>query len=242
MKKILLPPATRTIENGDIESKPRLTAKVVEIPKLRVRQIEVEIIGVSPLIIHAWSAKAVRMMLDKQMGVASSGRQKRDPLNDFKESLYYLPDQKGFGIPGGALKAAIVTAANDVSMKMTECKRAVHVVGDLIPIIAPPLQKSSYSDWDKKHEKELVWHHERGASMRQDLVRLESGVADVRFRGEFKVWSAKALIEFNEAVLSPDQLVNLVSSAGYGSGLLENRPSAPVCRSGECGRFKVKTD
>jgi len=241
MKKVVLTPTTRAPDNVEI-AQPRLIAKIVNIPKLRVRQIEVEIIGVTALIIHAWAAKAVRMMLDKQLGVATSGRVKRDPLNDFTESMYYLPDKKGFGIPGGALKAAIVTSANDVSLKMTECKRAVHVCGDLIPIIAPPLPESSYSDWDKKYEKEIAWHHEHGASMRQDLVRLESGVADIRFRGEFKTWSAKALVEFNEAVLSAEQLVNLISAAGYGSGLLENRPSAPVCRSGENGRFRVKTD
>lgn len=214
-------------------------ATAIHIPKLRYRVLHITVESKTPLIVHAWSAKAVRMMLDKQMGIPSAGREKKDPFQDFKESLYYLPDNKGLGMPAPCFKAAIVTAANDVEMKMTEIKRNCHVNSYLVPINAPPVQEKDFSEWDKKYLKDLKWHHEHGAHIRMDLVRLESGVADVRFRGEFLQWSCDLEIEFNEAIISPAQLTNLVQAAGQ-SGIGEWRPSSPNVRSGEFGRFFIK--
>jgi hypothetical protein len=241
MKKAVLLPSSRATDNGEsADTKTKLTAKMVEIPKLRVRQIEIEIVGISPIIIHAWSAKAIAMMLDKQLGKPSSGRTKRDPLEDFKQACYYLPDKQGLAFTAASLKACLVTAANDVSLKQTETRRAIHVCGEFIKIIAPPLDEKRYTEWDIKLKKELKWYHDLGCSMRQDLVRLESGVADLRFRPMFPVWSAKALLEYNESMMTAGQVTNLANAAGYGAGLCENRPSAPTCKSGEFGRFKVK--
>lgn len=216
------------------------TAQAVTIPKLRIRTIHITVEGKTPLIIHAWSAKAIRMMLDKQMGIPSAGKQKKDPLQDFKDSLYYLPENKGFGIPAPAFKAAIVTGSNDVEEKMTEIKRNVHVNSYLVPIIAPPLAAENWTDWDREYERDLAPFHEKGVQMRMDLVRLETGVADIHFRGCFPIWSCDLEIEFNESVVSPAQLTNLVQAAGQG-GVGEWRPTAPKCRSGEFGRFTIKT-
>lgn len=216
-----------------------LPSKEVSIPQLQIETIHVTLKGKSPLIVHAWSAKAVKMMLDKQMGIASSGREKKDPLKDFRESLYYLPDNQGLGLPSPAFKASIVSGANDVEMKMTEVKRCVHVSFYTTKIIAPSLDRSLYTEWDTKYEKEIQKEHNWGCSMRQDLVRLESGVADIRFRGCFPIWEAVLQVEFNKKVLTAAQVVNLFQSAGFGCGVGEWRPSAPECRSGEYGRFEV---
>lgn len=168
----------RLAGNGDA-----ISSTHISIPKLCYRVMQIEVESKTPLIVHAWSAKAVKMMLDKQIGEASEGKEPKDPLRDFKESLYYLPENAGFGLPAPSFKAAIVTAANDVEMRMTEVKRNVHVNSYLVPIIAPPLAESDWTDWDKKYTTELEWHHKHGAQMRMDMVRLASGVADIRFRG-----------------------------------------------------------
>ena len=227
----------RLIEQGNGDSHVQATS--VTIPKLRYRTMHITVVSKTALIVHAWSAKAVRMMLDKQMGIPTAGREKKDPLQDFQQSLYYLPDKKGFGIPAPSFKAALVTAANDVELKQTETKRNVHVNSYLVPIIAPPLDKSNWTDWDTKYEKELEFEHSQGVQMRMDLVRLESGVADIRFRGCFPLWKCDLEIEFNEAVISAAQLTNLVQAAGQ-SGIGEWRPSSPNVKSGEFGRFAVQ--
>lgn len=211
----------------------------ISIPKLCYRIMHIEIESKTPLIVHAWSSKAVKMMLDKQIGEGCEGKKAKDPLQDFKDSLYYLPDNAGFGIPAPAFKAAIVTSANDVELKMTEVKRNVHVNSYLVPIIAPPLPESDYTDWDRKYEKEIAFHHKHGAQMRMDMVRLASGVADIRFRGCFPKWNCVIEIEYNERVVRPAELVNLVQAAGNG-GVCEWRPSSPNVKSGEFGRFGIK--
>lgn len=218
---------------------PDAAALAVQIPKLLYQTIEITVEGISPLICHAWGSKAIKMMLGKQMGEPSPGREKKDPLQDFKDSLYYLPDNAGLGLPAPSFKAAIVTGANEVEMKMTEIKRTIHVSSYTVPIIAPPLDKSMWTDWDHKYEKDLEKWHNWGCSMRMDLVRLQTGVADIRFRGSFPVWKCKLAVEFNSRSLTAEQVVNLVQSAGKGCGVGEWRPSAPECRSGEFGRFAV---
>jgi len=212
----------------------------VIIPKMVYKTIQIVVRGKSPLIVHAWSAKAIRMMLDKQMGVASPGRDKKDPLQDFKESLYFLPDNKGLGVPAPMFKACVVSGANDVEMKMTEIKRCIHVQSYTVPVIAPPLDRQHWTEWDVKLEKDLEQYHNWGCSMRQDLVRLDSGVADIRFRGCFPVWKCALEVDYNTKVLTTEQVVNLFQSGGLGCGIGEWRPSAPVCRSGEFGRFEVE--
>lgn len=218
-----------------------IPSAAITIPKLDVQTIHVNIVGKSPLIVHAWNPKAVRMMLDKQTKTASKGREAKDPLSDLKGSLYYLPDKAGFGVPAPSFKAAIVSAANDVDMKMTEIKRGLHVNSYLVPIIAPPLAKEHWTEFDEQYKDKLTFEHEHGCQMRMDMVRLESGVADIRFRGCFPIWKAMLEVEFNQAVLSAEQVVNLISAAGYGCGIGEWRPSSPNVRSGEFGRFTVET-
>jgi hypothetical protein len=71
--------------------------------------IELHLEGTSPLITHAWSEKAKKMMLDKQMGKASKGKEKKDPVADYESSFYRLPTGAP-GMPILGIKAAAVTA------------------------------------------------------------------------------------------------------------------------------------
>jgi hypothetical protein len=225
--------------NGSETSAENISAKHIQIKQLHYRILKIEVVGRTSLIIHAWSAKAIKMMLDNQTGEASAGKEPKDPLRDFKESLYYLPEEKGFGLPAPSFKAAIVNSANDVELAMTEVKRNVHVNDYLVPIIAPPLPETQFTDWDRKYPEELKWHHEHGAQMRMDMVRLANGNADIRFRGCFPTWACNLEIEFNERVVSAAQLANLVQAAGQ-SGVGEWRPSSPKVKSGEYGRFRLR--
>jgi hypothetical protein len=196
---------------------------VVQIPQIKVRQVEIKIVGDSPLIVHAWSAKAIGMMLDKQMKKAKAAKDAKDPWADFTSSLYWLdgaPDkatekqvQSGrFGFPCVAFKAAAVGACRfSENVKMTEARGAFHVVGEMAEIVGP------------------------APKMRQDMVRVGMGTADVRFRGEFDPWSVVLQVAYNEAALSVDQIVNLFNIAGFGVGVGEWRPE----KDGSYGRFHV---
>jgi hypothetical protein len=75
-------------------------------------------------------------------------------------------------------------------------------------------------------------------AMREDMVRLERGVADIRFRAQYWPWSAVLKVEYNAIMLGQEVVVNLVEAAGYG-GIGEWRPSAPKSATGQHGMFQI---
>ena len=225
--------ASRLPETNGDPLTPLITERVQTFD-LDVHKMQITIKGTSPLVVHAWSDKARTMMLDKQKGIASKGKQHKNPVEDFKASLYRLPNNEGFGLPATAIKSAAVTAANDVELKKTEMRRAFHVVGDLVKITAPPITEP-YTQEDTEYMPDIVFEHQHGASMRCDMVRLAMSTADIRFRAQFPKWSVTFVVEYNTRVISKSQLVNLFNVAGFGVGLCEHRPE----KNGSWGRFEV---
>ena len=69
------------------------------------------IVGVSPLICHAWSEKAKREMLSKMVKAVRHVKEERDPEQEFTDSLYRL-ESGGFGFPVTAVKKAIQSQAH----------------------------------------------------------------------------------------------------------------------------------
>jgi hypothetical protein len=184
-----------------------------EVPTLALQVANIRIVGDSPLICHAWSEKAKKQMLDKQMKKAKQGKTAKDPEQDFEESLYPMPGG-GYGFPAVAFKSAMVGACRFADgMKMTEARGAFHIQGEMIAIEGEP-------------------------TPREDMVRVGMGTADIRFRGEFKQWSAVLPIVFNANVISAEQIVNLLTLAGFGVGVGEWRPE----RDGSYGRFLVASE
>src|SRR5580765_7960251 len=73
------------------------------------------LVGVTPLIVHAWSEKAKREMLQKQVKATKGGKQARDPREDFVSSLYEMGAEgkkKLYGFPVTGLKNAILSSAH----------------------------------------------------------------------------------------------------------------------------------
>ncbi len=194
----------------------------IELPRLNVQFMDIVVIGDAPLICHRWSEKATGMMLAKQTGKANAGKEKKKPEADFMDSLYWLterpkadsfdvPAKAKFGFPAVGFKASAISACRYVDgIKMTEVRGAFHIVGDMVEIAGLP-------------------------TMRQDMVRLGGQTADIRFRGEFKSWSAKLTVRLNVNALSAEQVVNLFNVGGFGVGVGEWRPE----RDGSFGLFHV---
>ena len=198
----------------------------VEIPEINLRTMKLTIVGDSSLIVHAWSEKAKKMILDKQMKKATTAKEAKDPWIDFCESLYWLdgmPDKPTeediatarFGFPACGFKAAAVDAGyqQGILAKKTTARGAFHIVGDMVEIKGTP-------------------------TMREDMVRIGMGTADIRYRGEFKEWTAELAIRYNPNVMSAEQIINLINMGGFANGIGEWRPS----KDGSFGTFHVKTD
>lgn len=183
----------------------------INLPQIKINMMDITVVGDSPLICHAWSDKAKKMMLDKQMGKAAHKKEKKDPEQDFHDSLYHLSDG-GYGFPAVGFKSAAVSACRFAEgVKMTEARGAFHVIGDMVEIDGIP-------------------------TPREDMVRVGMGTADIRYRGEFKDWRAVLRVRFNASAMTPEQIVNLFNIAGFGVGVGEWRPE----REGSYGMFHVE--
>jgi hypothetical protein len=192
--------------------------KVITIQSLKLETVTVPIKGIMPLIVHNWSEKAKRQMLEKQMAGKNAPKAKKEPKDphaDYMSSLYPMPSG-GWGFPAPGFKASIVAGCRMFDgLPMTLAKVIIRVNGYLVKI-------------DGEHR------------MREDPVRLETGVADLRYRAEFPEWSATLSITYNANILKVEDVVSLVNAAGMG-GIGEWRPSAPKSLSGTFGTFEVDT-
>lgn len=202
----------------------------IELPALDIGLMEVTLIGDSPLIVHAWSAKAKREMLDKQMKKAKSAKEAKDPVADFEASMYRLADG-GYGFPSVAFKNAAVTAGTSVAgLTKIQARQAFHILGEDADI-AGAFEGS-------KSRVNLVRIEGGSPAMREDMVRVGMGTADLRYRPEFADWWAKVLVRYNTNVLSESQILNLLNVAGFAVGIGEWRPE----KDGQYGLFHVATE
>ncbi len=213
------------VPKGARRSKAKEEADVrgIIIPRPNIRIMRLPIVGTTSLIVHSWSRKAIKMLLDRQQKKAQQAKEARDPDADYEASKY-VGDDGWEGIPAVAFKAAIVGACRQVDgLTMTLAKRLAFIQPD---------------GFSTEQNIELTKIEGR-ARMRQDMVRVASGTADVRFRAEYQKWRATLLIEYNAQVITQEQLINLVSIAGYSEGVGEWRPSAPESATGTHGRWRV---
>jgi hypothetical protein len=79
----------------------------IELPALDIRTMQITIVGDSALICHAWSAKAKRAMLDKQMKKRDKPR--RQNLRKMISAIALYPHPAvGYAFPAVAFKSAAV--------------------------------------------------------------------------------------------------------------------------------------
>lgn len=188
--------------------------KSVEIPALKIDYAEFEIVGTSPLIVHRFGEKAIKMIADKQQK-KSKEREARNPEGEMKDCLYQFKDGVRTGFPAVGFKAALVRAGKMLEYVMKDLQQIIFIVpdeGDLVEIIG---------------EYEL----------RTDMVRVGMGVADIRYRPEYKTWRAKLTVKYNSAQISAEQIAQLIDAAGFGCGIGEWRPEKS--KTGNFGTWQL---
>lgn len=201
---------------GDVKG----TAEV-ELPALKIKRATLSIVGISPLLTHAWDEKSKEQMRAKQQKQAKMAKAAKDPVACFNGAKYL--DLEGRDcVPVLAFKNAIVSASRFIGkeLPMTVLRGALFVRGQTR---------------NAKGEDLIVLEFER-CEMREDMVRVGMGTADMRYRPEYHGWKVKLPIEYNENVVSLAQIVNLVRLAGFSVGICEWRPE----KDGQHGRFDVE--
>jgi len=210
--------------------------EVVEIRPLEIKRVKVRITGDTPLIVHAWSEKAKRQMLEAQMKTTKTkAKEARVPIDDFIQSLYWLegkPEESTeeafaeavkngakWGFPIGAVKQA----GNSAAYRMGWVKNQMALRGSYF-------LQTEYNDMAEI----------KGSipEMREDMVRIGQGSADLRYRGEFKNWYMDMTLEYNASGdMTLEQILNVINAGGYTCGIGEWRPE----KDGSFGKYHIET-
>jgi len=194
-------------------------AEQIQIARIASETISVPIVGTMPLIVHNFSDKSKRQMLDAQQG-RKNPKQVRDPQAEYEAAFYRTKD--GYGFPVTAFKAATTGAARfygkDVSM--TSLRQSIFMHGEIT---------------DK--DPQALVTIDGVPRMREDVVRLggPSRSADLRYRPEFPEWGTTLLVTFVTSSLSRDSVLSLIDAGGLGIGIGEWRPE----RRGEFGTYQI---
>ena len=186
----------------------------VYIKPIKAQTISFGIVGISPLIYHAWSARTKAQLLLTPIERRKQPKEKRDPEAEAAGADYRLPNGKP-AFPLLSLKAAMIEAAHkDLGLDKVSFRKAF-----FLPGVSPCLV-------------ELFADEPR---IREDIVRVGVGSTDVRYRPEYFPWRVTVQGYIDASILTPDDIINLANRAGFGVGVGEWRPQ----RGGENGRFKI---
>lgn len=206
------------------------TTAEISLPPLNLQSMSVTIIGETPLITHAWSQKAKQELLGKHLKKAKQARDAKDPNQDYLDSLYHI-EGGGYGFPSVALKDAMVTACTSVSgITKVAARQAFRVVG------TQALVRGAWPGLTMRQDLVRILGSE--PEMREDMVRIGMGTADIRYRAQFWPWYMSFEVGLNANVLSPEQILNLLNVAGFGVGVGEWRSE----RNGQSGAFRVGSE
>lgn len=188
------------------------------------------LVGDTPLITHAWSEKARRQMLEKQVKAPKAGKEARDPDSDFVASLYEMGDG-GYGFPAMGVKNCILSAAHkDKGVARSNVTTALWLDADMVR--TRPALAGAICDMP------LIRIHGGAPEMREDMVKVGAGLrktATLAYRAQFTVWALKVTGRFNSAVLNSEQLAFLIREAGMAAGIGEWRSE----RRGMFGAFHL---
>ena len=191
-------------------------SNVITLEEMKQSVLTTKIEGVSPLIEHKWSEKALTMLRDKHAGIKVKNREARDPEAEF-HSAYYKCEDGQYGFPAGGIKQCLINAAHkDIGLEKTLLRKSLFIIPD-------------------DTINNLCAFETDDPVMREDIVRIGQGSTDLRYRPELRYWSMIIRMEFDSMSLTQNTILNLVQRAGFGVGLGEWRPE----KGGEYGRFQV---
>ena len=208
--------------------------EVVEIKAINNKQVKIKIVGDTPLIVHAWSEKAKRMMLEAQMKTTKTkAREIRDPYAEFINAMYWItpiceatPDGFDKAVKNGAMWGfpcgSIKIAGNAAAYRNGWVKNQMQLRGSYF-------LRSEYGDLGRIEGDTPI--------MREDMVRIGNGSADLRYRPEYRNWSMNLILEYNaDGEMTLEQILNVINAGGYSVGIGEWRPE----KDGDFGRYHIE--
>ena len=212
------------------------TEEIITIKPLEIQNVKIRIIGDTPLIVHAWSYKAKRELLEKSK---ASKKEPRNPFRDFVNSMYWLDgvDPKNMTeeqydelikagkVRTGFTPGSVKMAGNAAAYRMGWVKNQMALRGSyfLNPVDDP------FGDYAEI----------KGClpAMREDMVKIGMGTADIRWRPMYENWYMDLMLSYNASGnISLDDIFSIINAGGYCVGIGEWRPE----NDGKFGTYHVE--
>ena len=197
-----------------------MSSERIEIDEIASERIRVPIVGTTPLIVHRFSEKAKRKMLDDMQG-RKSLKEPKDPQAEDEQAFYRLATGE-YGLPSVPFKSATIGGCRfyGKSVTMASVRQFLFVRGQagddgqqLTPVTGEP-------------------------HMREDVVTVGRGGHDLRYRPQFDDWTAILEVDYITSALTRGSVLSLINAGGMGVGVGEWRPE----RSGDFGTYRVDPD
>lgn len=219
------------VNHADVAGK--VETLTVTPPKMETLTLKIR--GTAPLVMNRFAHKAMEQMKAKQSAGSQAKKGKQRDAKDFQD-CYEQAKHRGrstdgaewIGIPAPAFRNASIDACRLVGFKMTHAKLGIFVEADGYDIIdGTPLVRIT------KGEPRYVEH----------VVRLESGVADIRPRPMWDSgWEAIVRIRYDAEMFKAGDLANLIARVGAQVGILEGRPCSKNSAGQGWGLFEIVND
>lgn len=195
-----------------------MSEQTIQIDRIDAETLLVPIVGTSPLIVHRFSEKAKKQMLDAMQG-RKTPKEAKDPEAEFQAAFYRLKGDGGYGFPSTAFKQATVGGARfyGKSVTMTSLKQFMFFRGE------------------QGEDGQSLVRLEGEAHMREDVVRIGRGGTSLTYRPEFSEWRTVLTVIFVKSALTRNSVLSLIDAGGMGVGVGEWRPE----RDGDFGTFRV---
>ena len=189
----------------------------IQISEIAAQTISVPILGTTPLIVHRFSEKSKKQMLDTMQG-RKTPKLPKDPEAEYEGAFYRLKDDT-YGFPVTAFKLATIGAARfyGKEVSMTALRQFLFFRGE---IGADGLGLARIDG---------------EPNMREDVVRVGMKGTDLRYRPEFTEWSTVLNVTYVTSALTRDSVLSLIDAGGMGVGIGEWRPE----RSGDFGCYRI---
>ena len=215
--------------------------EVIEIKPIEEVKFNIRVVGDTPLIMHRWTEKAKRQMLEGMKSARKGkAKDKKNPVFDFIDCMYWLTEMPA--------------VTNE--MDEEECERLFNeAIADGARFCFPvtgfkqaAISAAYRLGWAKdKMSLRGVFHIDSDENgmveiksdtpiMREDAVRVGMGT-DLRYRGEFRNWYADLTVTYNHnGNYDISSIVNMINAGGFVCGVGEWRPE----RDGQYGMFHVQ--
>ena len=196
----------------------------ITITEIKMSHMRFNIIGTSPLMLHAVSAKAAGSLLfpaPKKNAAEKATSMKHEPLEEFRDACYMFTDldeqPTRLYMPGAAFHAAIAKVAIDmVGAHKAQIARLTNVPTEKCAIYGVP---------------KLIMSIVRSS----DMAR----TPDVRTLPILAEWCCEVPIEFVATLLKEQSIANLMAAAGVIVGIGDGRPEKGKLSR---GKFRLCND